>query len=84
MLAKFTVAALVLGFQLAEAAPVYFPRTVTSLDQSQIAEAQPRDDTATRAFTAAPIKVFLFFIEGVRSTSSHKCTDFRWAMSYRR
>ncbi|KAI0043150.1 hypothetical protein FA95DRAFT_441227 [Auriscalpium vulgare] len=43
-----------LGAGLAVAAPI-FPRDVT-LDPAATAEAQQRDDTATRAFTAAPIK----------------------------
>ena len=32
-------------------------RVVTSLNQAAFAEAQQRDDTATRAFSAIPIKV---------------------------
>lgn len=44
----------VLGASLAIAAPLY-PRT--TLDAAATAEAQPRDNTATRAVTAQPIKV---------------------------
>jgi hypothetical protein len=43
-----------LGVQLASAAPLY-PR-LTKLDAAATAEAQKKDTTATRAFTAVPIK----------------------------
>lgn len=42
---------------LVAARPAIEARTVTSLDQAAVAEAQPRDDTATRAFSGVPIKV---------------------------
>lgn len=42
---------------LVSALPVeLLPRTVTALDQSAFAEAQQRDDTATRAFSSSEIK----------------------------
>jgi hypothetical protein len=47
--------ALLLTVTLATAAPLN-PRLVT-LDPAATAEAQQRDGTATRAFTATPIKV---------------------------
>lgn len=52
MLASFLTAVL-LGASLSSSAPLN-PRTVT-LDPAATAEAQKRDDTATRAFTAIPI-----------------------------
>ena len=41
----------------AAARPLVEKRTVTQLDQAATAEAQQRDDTATRAFSSVPIKV---------------------------
>lgn len=50
--------ALLLGTaSIVAARPVIEARTVTSLDQAATAEAQQRDDTATRAFSGVPIKV---------------------------
>ncbi len=42
---------------LAAAGPALLPRTVTALDEAGTAEAQQRDDTATRAFSDVQIKV---------------------------
>lgn len=50
---SYLVSAILLGASLSTAAPLN-PRSVT-LDPAAVAEAQPRDDTATRAFTAVPI-----------------------------
>lgn len=44
------------GASFVDAYPLIDPRTVTSLDQAAFAEAQKRDDTATRAFSSVPIK----------------------------
>lgn len=52
------LAALVLGATVSSAAPLKF-RDVT-LDAAAVAEAQVRDNTATRAFSNAPIKVRFF------------------------
>lgn len=52
--------ALVLGAYLVNAAPVPSRRAVTTgvtLVAADVAESQPRDNTATRAVTAATIKV---------------------------
>jgi hypothetical protein len=38
--------------------PLLSPRNVTSLNQQAFEEAQQRDDTATRAFSSVPIKVY--------------------------
>lgn len=57
---RCNILALVLGAYLANGAPLPSRRAVTTgvtLDQAAVAEAQPHDDTATRAFTAAAIKV---------------------------
>jgi hypothetical protein len=48
------LATVLLGIQLASAAPLY-PR-LTKLDAAATAEAQKFDASATRAFTAVPIK----------------------------
>lgn len=42
---------------LASAIPVVEKRVVQALDQESFAEAQKRDDTATRAFSSTAIKV---------------------------
>ncbi len=47
----------VLAYAALAAAGPLLPRTVTSLDQSAVAEAQQRDNTATRAFSNVQIKV---------------------------
>lgn len=52
---SYLVSAVLLGASLSTAAPLN-PRSVT-LDPAAVAEAQPRDNTATRAFTAVPITV---------------------------
>jgi hypothetical protein len=53
MLASF-LSTVLLGVQLASAVPI-LPR-LTTLDPAAVAEAQPRDDTATRALSAVAIK----------------------------
>jgi hypothetical protein len=56
---KVFLAVFVLSARLlpSQAAPLrYNSRAVTSLDEAATAEAQQRDDTATRAFTGVPIK----------------------------
>ena len=55
------------------ARPVVEARTVTSLDQAATAEAQQRDNTATRAFSGVPIKV-----SDSRTYSSRWSTDTVW------
>lgn len=53
-----SIYAFILGTaSLVTALPVAEKRTVASLDQAAFAEAQQRDDTATRAFSSIPIKV---------------------------
>jgi hypothetical protein len=55
---KVFLAVFILSARLlpSQAAPLrYNSRAVTSLDETATAEAQQRDDTATRAFTGAPI-----------------------------
>jgi hypothetical protein len=42
------------------AAPLLEARNVTALDQQAFEEAQQRDDTATRAFSSIPIKVYYY------------------------
>ncbi|KUI56975.1 hypothetical protein VP1G_04327 [Cytospora mali] len=42
----------------ASADPVVWPRTVPSLDEAAVAQAQQRDDTATRALSDTQIKTF--------------------------
>lgn len=44
---------------LAAASPVVWPRTVSSLNEPAVAEAQQRDNTATRAFSNVEITVCL-------------------------
>lgn len=46
---------------LATATPTSWPRAVPSLDAAAFAEAQQRDDTATRAFSNTQIKVNNYF-----------------------
>lgn len=50
---------LLLCASLTAANPAAWPRTVSALNAAATAEAQPRDDTATRAFSNAQIKVRL-------------------------
>ncbi len=50
----------VLAYAALAAAVPLLPRTVTSLDASAVAEAQQRDNTATRAFSNVQIKVTIF------------------------
>jgi hypothetical protein len=52
-------AAFLLGAaSLVASRPVIEHRAVTQLDQAATEEAQQRDDTATRAFSSVPIKVY--------------------------
>lgn len=60
MICSMIIALLGAGFSIA--APVY-PRDVT-LDSAAVAEAQVRDNTATRAFSAAQIQVRIHFLVG--------------------
>jgi hypothetical protein len=54
----FSSLPLILGaIAFASASPVEV-RTVAALDQAAFAEAQQRDDTATRAFSSTAIKVY--------------------------
>lgn len=81
-----TLITAVFGASLAIAAPIY-PRDVT-LDPAAVAEAQPRDDTATRAFTASEIKVCMFSITSCKLSSGNADSvvhvDVRWAVSEHR
>jgi hypothetical protein len=54
---NFRLISLLASAALASASPVVHTRAVTSLDQAALAEAQPRDDTATRAASNINIKV---------------------------
>ncbi|KIJ50745.1 hypothetical protein M422DRAFT_159267 [Sphaerobolus stellatus SS14] len=51
-----TLITLLLGVKICSALPLI--RRATTLDQAAVAEAQVRDNTATRAFSAVPLKVF--------------------------
>ena len=53
----FALSILFIGSNICSARPL--AGRATTLDQAAIAEAQVRDNTATRAFSAAPIKVHL-------------------------
>lgn len=52
----FLISVVLAGASFSNAAPILKHRDVT-LDPAATAEAQPRDDTATRALTAVPITV---------------------------
>lgn len=54
------LAQLLMWAGLAIATPTTWPRAVPSLDAAAFAEAQQRDDTATRAFSNTQIKVCVY------------------------
>lgn len=63
---------LVGALALTSASPIQ-PRVVASLDQAAFEEAQQRDDTATRAFTATAIKVCHYLVVGREKTPNADC-----------
>lgn len=56
MIVPFSIL-LVAASALTSASPAVVRRAVQKLDQAAFAEAQKKDDTATRAFSATAIKV---------------------------
>jgi hypothetical protein len=67
---------------LGSAGPVG-PRTVSSLNDAAFAEAQQRDNGATRAFSNVQIKVRFQRQRKVATSKLNPSQDIRWEMSLR-